>query len=79
MSQFHRVVYDYLAANQTLGSISMLHSDGSPAPGSPFHGGGSWRSWAVVIDGNDNVWSSNFAGASITELCGARTETCRRA
>jgi hypothetical protein len=76
MSQFHRVVYDYLAANQTLGSISMLRSDGTPAPGSPFHGGGSWGSWAIVIDGNDNVWSSNFAGASITELCGVRTQTC---
>jgi hypothetical protein len=67
------------AANPTLGSISMLHSDGTPAPGSPFHSGGSWGSWAVVIDGNDNVWSSNFAGASITELCGARTGPAHRA
>jgi hypothetical protein len=76
MSQFHHVVFDYLAANPTLGSISMLRPDGTPAPGSPFHGGGTWGSWAVVIDGNDQVWSSNFAGASITHLCGARTETC---
>jgi hypothetical protein len=35
-----------------------------------------WGAWAVVIDGNDQVWSSNFAGASITHLCGVRTETC---
>ena len=76
MSEFHRVVFDYLNGNPTLGSISMLRPDGTPAPGSPFHGGGSWGSWGVVIDGNDNVWSSNFMGASITELCGARTETC---
>jgi hypothetical protein len=76
MSQFHHVVFDYLDSNSSLGSISMLRPDGTPAPGSPFHAGGSWGSWAVVIDGNDQVWSSNFMGASITHLCGARTETC---
>jgi hypothetical protein len=33
---------------------------------------------AVVVDGNDNVWISNFAGPSspIVHLCGARTENC---
>lgn len=76
LSQFHKVVFDYLNANPTLGSITMLRPDGTPAPGSPFHTGGSWGSWAVVIDGDDQVWSSNFAGASITHLCGARTDTC---
>jgi streptogramin lyase len=76
MSQLHRVLYDYLNANPSLGSISMLRPDGTPAPGSPFHAGGTWGSWGVVIDGNDQVWSSNFAGASITHLCGVRTETC---
>ena len=31
----------------------------------------------MSIDGNDHVWISNFApGGGITELCGARTETC---
>ncbi|WP_439400431.1 hypothetical protein ACRQ5Q_43720 (plasmid) [Bradyrhizobium sp. PMVTL-01] len=76
MSQLHRVVFDYLHGNSALGNISMLRPDGTPAPGSPFHGGGTWGSWGVVIDGNDQVWSSNFGGASITHLCGARTETC---
>lgn len=76
MSELHRVVFDYLNSNPSLGSISMLRPDGTPAPGSPFHGGGTWGSWAVAIDGNDQVWSSNFAGASITHLCGVRTETC---
>ena len=75
MSQFHRSV-DYLNGNPQLGSISMLRPDETSAPGSPFHGGGTWGSWAVVIDGNDMVWSSNFAGASITELCGARIDAC---
>jgi hypothetical protein len=76
ISQFHRVVFDYLNTNPALGSISMLRPDGTPAPGSPFHAGGTWGSWGVAIDGNDQVWSSNFAGASITRLCGVRTETC---
>jgi streptogramin lyase len=76
MSQLHSVVFDYLNANPSLGSISMLRPDGTPAPGSPFHAGGAWGSWSIVIDGNDQVWSSNFAGQSITHLCGVRTETC---
>jgi hypothetical protein len=77
-AEFHRVIYDYLHSHPGLGSISMLRPDGSSAPGSPFHGGGStWGSWGVVIDGNDQVWSSNFgSNGSITHLCGARTETC---
>ena len=55
----------------------MLRPDGSPAPGSPFNPGSIWGAWAVSIDGNDHVWISNFApGGGLTELCGARTETC---
>ncbi len=32
----------------------------------------------MAVDGNDNVWISNFAGAKspIAELCGVRTEAC---
>ena len=41
MSQLHRVLFDYLNGNQALGSISMLRPDGTPAPGPPFHGGGT--------------------------------------
>ena len=67
-----------LMSHPGLGSVSMLRPDGSPAPGSPFNPTGSiWGAWAVSIDGNDHVWVSNFApGGGITELCGARTETC---
>ena len=34
--------------------------------------------WATVIDGDDNVWASNFAGTSgqLAHLCGVRTENC---
>src|SRR5215467_11206109 len=77
MNEADPVLYGYLNDNRGLGSISMLQADGSPAPGSPFHGGGAWGSWAVAIDGNDQVWSSNFGGeGSITHLCGVRNETC---
>src|SRR5262249_13927523 len=58
------------------GSVTLLRPDGTPYPGSPFTGGGLPGPWAVVVDGNDNVWISNFAmpNSPITQLCGARTE-----
>jgi hypothetical protein len=60
------------------GSVTLLRPDGTQYPGSPFTGGGLPGPWAVVVDGNDNVWISNFAMASspIVQLCGVRTENC---
>ena len=60
------------------GSVTLLRPDGTAFPGSPFKGGGLPGPWAVVVDGNDNVWISNFAMPSspIMQLCGARTEHC---
>ena len=60
------------------GSVTLLRPDGTEYPGSPFAGGGLPGPWAATIDGNDNVWISNFAAPNspITQLCGARTETC---
>ncbi len=60
------------------GSVTVLQPDGTQLPGSPFKGGGLPGPWAVVVDGNDNVWVSNFAMASspIVQLCGVRTENC---
>ena len=60
------------------GSMILLRLDGSPYPGSPFTGGSLPGPWAVAVDGDDNVWVSNFAGASgqIAHLCGVRTENC---
>ncbi len=60
------------------GSVTLLRPDGSQYPGSPFTGGGLPGPWAVVLDGNDNAWISNFAmpNSPIVELCGVRTETC---
>jgi len=60
------------------GSVTLLRPDGSQYPGSPFTGGGLPGPWAATIDGNDNVWISNFAAPNspIVELCGVRTENC---
>jgi hypothetical protein len=60
------------------GSVTLLRPDGSEYPGSPFTGGGLPGPWAVVVDGNDNVWISNFAmpASPIVQLCGVRTENC---
>jgi hypothetical protein len=60
------------------GSVTLLKPDGTQFPGSPFKGGGLPGPWAVVVDGNDNVWISNFAmpASPIVQLCGVRTENC---
>jgi hypothetical protein len=60
------------------GSVTLLRPDGTPYPGSPFKSGGLPGPWAVVLDGNDNAWISNFATPSspIVELCGVQTKHC---
>jgi streptogramin lyase len=60
------------------GSVTLLRPDGTEYSGSPFTGGGLPGPWAAAVDGNDNIWISNFAmpNSPIVELCGARTETC---
>jgi hypothetical protein len=60
------------------GSVTLLRPDGTQYPGSPFTGGGLPGPWAATVDGNDNVWVSNFAAPNspITQLCGVRTENC---
>jgi len=60
------------------GSVTLLRPDGSQFPGSPFTGANLPGPWAATVDGNDNVWISNFTmkDSPITELCGARTENC---
>jgi len=60
------------------GSITVLRPDGTEASFSPVYGKGITGPWAASVDGNDNVWISNFstASAGIVELCGFRTEHC---
>ncbi len=60
------------------GSMTVLRPDGTEAPFSPVYGKGIAGPWAVSVDGNDNIWISNFTteDAGIVELCGFRTENC---
>ena len=64
-----------LAAKYPNGSVSMVRPDGTVLP--PFDAGKSINGpWGIAIDGNDNVWVANGFGRTVTELCGARPETC---
>jgi len=60
------------------GSMTVFRPDGTEYPGSPFIGGGLPGPWSANVDGNDNIWTSNFAMPSspIVQLCGVRTENC---
>ena len=63
------------------GSLTVLRPDGSKAPFSPISGKGLGGPWAVAVDGNDNIWVSNFTSGlagNLVQLCGVRTETCPR-
>ena len=58
------------------GTVIILRPDGSQAPGSPVIGNGLAGPFAAAVDGNDHVWISNFANATvgIVELAGCRPE-----
>jgi hypothetical protein len=58
------------------GSVTVLRPDGSKALGKPIYGNGLFCPWAAAVDGDDNVWISNFSGAKagIVELCGANSK-----
>jgi len=55
-------------------SVTMIDSDGNPS--GPFKGGGLIAPWGMAIDGNNNVWTSNFQGRRISQICGAEPENC---
>jgi hypothetical protein len=59
------------------GSVTVLRPDGSNALAKPIYGKGLFCPWAAAVDGDDNVWISNFSGAKagIVELCGANPKT----
>jgi hypothetical protein len=73
-----RAMSKQTGAPENGGSVSLLHPDGTAISGSPFSGRSLPGPWAVVVDGDDNVWISNFATPSspIAHLCGVRTENC---
>ena len=60
------------------GSLTVLRADGTEHAFSPIYGKGISGPWAISVDGNDNIWVSNFTSstAGIVQLCGFRTENC---
>jgi len=58
------------------GSLTLIKKNGKPAKGSPFTGGGMALPWGIAVDGNDNVWVSNFNGQRISHFCGRKPRHC---
>jgi hypothetical protein len=60
------------------GSVEVFRPDGTPLEAA-FSGASLTGPWAIAVDGNDQIWVSNFGrptGGPIAHLCGVRTETC---
>ena len=55
----------------------MISPDGAVlSPEAGFTGGGLTVPWGMAIDGDDNVWASNFARKRVSHFCGVRTRNC---
>ncbi len=50
-------------------SVTMIDGEGTPT--GPFKGGGLLVPWGMAVDGDDNVWVSNFQGGKLSQFCGA--------
>ena len=59
----------------TNGSITMIRRDGRATQG-PFRGGGLTIAWGIAVDGDDNVWVSNFSDQRLSHFCGRNPRTC---
>jgi len=55
-------------------ALTMFAPDGTAT--GPLEGGGLHRPWGISLDGDGNVWVSNFGGQRLSHFCGARPETC---
>jgi sugar lactone lactonase YvrE len=63
----------------TGGSLSLVAAGGRPVTHGKrvFEGGGLAVPWGIAVDGNDNVWVSNFAERRISQFCGVPRKDCR--
>jgi sugar lactone lactonase YvrE len=61
------------------GSLSLVAQGGRPLTraGTAFTGGGLTVPWGIAVDGDDNVWVSNFFGSRISQFCGIARRDCR--
>jgi hypothetical protein len=66
------------------GSVTLIgHGGHVRSPGSTvenprggFVGGGAKVPWGIAVDGDDNVWVSNFDGRRVSKFCGTRPRNC---
>lgn len=62
------------------GSLSLMGANGVPVTrgrDGAFKGGGLTVPWGIAVDGDDNVWVSNFFGRRISQFCGVAEQGCR--
>jgi len=57
-------------------SLTEISPSGDSFTLSNFTGGGLTLPWGIAIDGNDNVWVSNFGSKRLSQFCGARPQNC---
>jgi streptogramin lyase len=57
------------------GTITLIGADGTTVAG-PFSGGGLTIPWGISVDGDDNVWVSNFARRRLSQFCGTNPANC---
>jgi DNA-binding beta-propeller fold protein YncE len=74
-----------LPLRETGGTVTLLEVEGRRIRHRTFAGGGLALPWGVAVDGNDNVWVSNFGGgrdeggsllSRVSQICGTRPATC---
>lgn len=60
--------------NRKYAALTMFAPDGTH--NGPLKGGGLYWPWGISLDGDGNVWVSNFGGQRLSHFCGAKPETC---
>lgn len=58
------------------GSVTKISPSGGKARRFSYKKGGAKVPWGMAIDGEDNVWVSNFGGKRVTKVCGTRLRFC---
>ena len=68
-----------VAPNRSPGAVTLISARGKVmSPDTGFTGGGATVPWGMAIDGDDNVWVSNFAGQRVSRFCGVPAKGCPR-
>lgn len=61
------------------GSLTSIDSGGHVmSPDTGYTGGGALVPWGMAIDGDDNVWVSNFFGQRVSHFCGVPAKNCSK-